>query len=64
MNPNYRTDAERSVLRPAEPYLIDRSFDSVAQRHYVVRPTFERLISAASTIVLPATRHRLQPSPR
>jgi hypothetical protein len=64
MNPNYRTDAERSALKPKGPYLIDRSFDSVAQRHYVARPTTVHPASAESTIVAPATRHRLQPSPR
>jgi hypothetical protein len=61
---NYITDAERSALKPKGPYLIDRSFDPVAQRHYVVRPTVVRHLSAASTIAMPAARHRLQPSPR
>jgi hypothetical protein len=64
MNPNYRTDAERSVLKPAGPYLIDRSFDSIAQSHQLIRPMVVRPISAANSIVAPAARNRLQPSPR
>jgi len=64
MDTNYTTDAERSALKPTGPYLIDRSFDSVAQSHQAIRPTVVRPISAASTIVVPAARNRVQPSPR
>ena len=31
MSLNYRTDADRSALKPAGPYLIERSADPAAQ---------------------------------
>jgi hypothetical protein len=64
MSDNYTSDAERSVLKPAGPYWIKRSFDSVAQRHHVIRPMVVRPTSAANTIVLPAVRSPLRPSSR
>jgi|GEM_PF-2886425 len=64
MGDNYRSDAEHSVLKPAGPYLIERSYDSVAQSHKVVRPTVVRPTTAPSTTLAPFIRSGSPPKQR
>ena len=64
MNPNYHTDAERSVLRPAGPHLIERSFDSPAQSVSCGQVTVSRFYTVAVTMTVPAIRVELEPGSR
>jgi len=64
MSDNYRSDAEHSVLRPAGPYLIEKSYDSPAQSHTLIRPTVVRPAAAPSTTSVPVVRGTLPPKLR
>jgi hypothetical protein len=64
MSADYRSDAENSVLKPAGPYLIEKSYDSVAQSHKVIRPTVVRPTAAPSTTIAPFVRSTSPPKQR
>jgi hypothetical protein len=64
MSAEYRSDAEHSFLRPAGPYLIEKSYDSVAQSHKVIRPTVVRPTAAPSTTIAPFVRSTSPPKQR
>ena len=64
MSADYRSDAENSVLKPAGPYLIEKSYDSMAQSHKVIRPTVVRPTAAPSTTIAPFVRSTLPPKQR
>ena len=64
MNLNYRTDAERSVLKPAGPYLIEKSYDSVPQSHKAIRPIVVRPTAAPRTTIAPFVRSTSPPKQR
>ncbi len=61
MSAEYRSDAENSVLRPAGPYLIDKSYDSAAQSHRLIKPTVVRPAITPSITVAPVVRGTAQP---
>ena len=64
MSDNYRSDAEHSVLRPAGPYLIEKSYDSPAQSHTLIRPIVVRPAAAPSTTIVPDVRGTMRPNVR
>jgi len=60
MSLNYRTDADGSALKPAGPYLIERSADSAAQSVTRGRVT----VGGAYTVVVASTLRPVSSTPK